>query len=234
MSDEGPRILVVEDEQGMQRYLAVSLKLHGYRPLEACTAEQAAARSATDRPDLMLLDLGLPDGDGLDVIDRVRQWSRLPIVVLSGRAEESDKVQALDRGADDYLTKPFLTGELLARLRVALRHASQRSHAGVDFAFHTGGLRVDLVHRNVFLYGQRVHLTPLEFRLLNALVQHADQIVTHRQLLEEVWGPNCSEERHYLRVAIATLRTKIEVDSSRPEYLLTEPGVGYRLVSTCA
>jgi two-component system KDP operon response regulator KdpE len=230
MADEGPRILVVEDEQEMRRYLCVSLQLSGYRVLEAQTAGEVNPRAATSRPDLILLDLELPDGDGLDVILQIREWSQLPIIVLSGRGRESDKVQALDRGADDYLTKPFNTQELLARIRVALRHASQRRHDGIDFGFQVGELRVDLVHRNVIVRGQRVHFTPIEFRLLSMLVQHADQIVTHRQFLEEVWGPSCVDERHYVRVVMAALRRKIEVDSSQPQYLLTEPGIGYRLI----
>lgn len=229
MSDAGPKILVVEDEQEIRRFLRVSLSHSGYRLVETASAKDAVLQAATQQPDLMILDIGLPDGDGFEVIREVRQWSTMPIVVLSARGQEQDKVRALDEGADDYLTKPFAVGELLARLRVALRHSSQASTSGGSALFELGELHVDVAARQVRLRGQEVHLTPTEFRLLTTLVKHAGKVVTHRQLLKEVWGPDSVHETQYLRVYMAALRQKIEPDSSRPRYLLTEPGVGYRL-----
>ena len=196
---------------------------------EAETAERGVQSAAAEPPDAVILDLGLPDADGLEVIRRLREWSAVPIIVLSARGREADKIAALDGGADDYLTKPFGTGELLARLRVALRHAS-RSEKVDESSFTVGGLRVDLVARRVFIDDAEVHLTPTEYRLLTTLVRHAGKVVTHRQLLKEVWGPDSIEENQYLRVYFGQLRRKIEVDPARPRYLLTEPGVGYRLV----
>jgi two-component system KDP operon response regulator KdpE len=229
MSDAGPKILVVEDEQEIRRFLRVSLSHSGYRLVETASAKDAVLQAATQQPDLMILDIGLPDGDGFEVIREVRQWSTMPIVVLSARGQEQDKVRALDEGADDYLTKPFAVGELLARLRVALRHSAQASTSSGSALFELGELQVDVASRQVRLKGQEVHLTPTEFRLLTTLVKHAGKVVTHRQLLKEVWGPDSVHETQYLRVYMAALRQKIEPDSSRPRYLLTEPGVGYRL-----
>lgn len=230
MSTDGPKVLVVEDEQEIRRFLRVSLGHSGYRLVETASAKDAVLQAATQQPDLMILDLGLPDGDGLDVIREVRQWSAMPIVVLSARGQEQDKVRALDEGADDYLTKPFSVGELLARLRVALHHAAQSSE-GKAAIYDVGDLRVDVASRQVHLKNKEVHLTPTEFRLLATLVKHAGKVVTHRQLLKEVWGPQSVQETQYLRVYMAALRQKIESGDSVPRYLLTEPGVGYRLYS---
>ena len=226
MPTDGPKVLVVEDEQEIRRFLRVSLTHHGYRLLEAESAKDAVLQAATQQPDLMVLDLGLPDQDGLDVINQIREWSAMPIIVLSARGQETDKIDALDRGADDYLTKPFSVGELLARVRVALRHSAQRVAGDGEPVFEAGGLRVDLAARQVFVSGQEVHLTPTEYRLLSILVQHAGKVVTHRHLLKEVWGPDSVHETQYLRVFMAALRHKIETDSAQPRHLLTEPGVG--------
>jgi two-component system, OmpR family, KDP operon response regulator KdpE len=177
----------------------------------------------------MILDLGLPDIDGMEVIRQVREWSRMPIVILSARGQEHQKVDALDAGADDYLTKPFSVGELVARIRVALRHATQGAGESGEPVFISGSLRVDLARRQVFVGDREIHLTPIEYRLLTTLVKYAGRVITHRQLLKEVWGPGNVEETHYLRVYMAQLRRKLETDPARPQYLLTEPGVGYRL-----
>lgn len=224
----GGQILVVEDEEPIRKFLRISLVNHGYRMLEAATAAAGVRQAADHRPDLVILDLGLPDADGVDVIRQIREWSRVPIIVLSARGRESDKIDALDAGADDYLTKPFSVGELLARLRVALRHASQGPDAGPP-VFVTHDLRVDFARRQVFVGEQEIHLTPTEYRLLALLVQHAGKVVTHRQLLRDVWGPDSVRENQYLRVYMGQLRRKLEPDPARPRYLLTEPGVGYRL-----
>ena len=187
------------------------------------------AHAATHNPALIILDLGLPDLDGLDVTRQVREWSEVPILVLSARGQEQDKIAALDAGADDYLTKPFGVGELLARMRVALRHAQQAADTSEVPIFEVGDLKVDLARRRVTVAGEEVHLTPIEYNLLKTLVQHAGKVVTQTQLLKEVWGPAYSAESHYLRVYLSQLRRKIEIDPARPRYLLTEPGVGYRL-----
>jgi two-component system, OmpR family, KDP operon response regulator KdpE len=222
-------VLVVEDEPQLMRFLRATLPAHGYRMLEASSGTQALVEAQTRQPDLVLLDLGLPDFDGLEVTRRIREWSAVPIVVISARGQERDKVQALDAGADDYLTKPFGTEELLARMRVALRHASRVSGAGGDSVYEVGELRVDLAARLVYRRGVEVRLTRTEYRLLAALVQNAGKVLTHRQLLREVWGPGSSDETHYLRVYMAQLRHKLEDDPARPRHLLTETGVGYRL-----
>jgi len=228
MAGDGPKILVVEDEPEIRRFLRVSLVGHDYRFLEAETGREGIRFAAEQQPDLVILDLGLPDVDGLEVIQQIRSWSHMPIVVLSARGQERDKIAALDHGADDYLTKPFGVGELLARIRVALRHAAGDGEAG-EPEFSTGELLIDRAARRVTVGDQEVHLTPNEYRLLTVLAKHAGKVVTHRQLLKEVWGPDSVFETHYLRVYLAQLRRKIEADPARPRYLLTEPGVGYRL-----
>jgi len=225
----GRLVLVVEDEPQVLRFLRASLSAHGYRLAEAATGQQALVEAATRTPDLVLLDLGLPDVDGVEVGRRIREWSAVPIIVLSARGQESDKIKALDAGADDYLTKPFGVGELLARMRVALRHASRVTAGLGETAFETGDLRVDLAARRVFVRGDEVRLTRNEFNLLATLVKHAGKVVTHRQLLQEVWGPGSTGQSHYLRVYMGQLRHKLEEDAARPRYLVTETGVGYRL-----
>ena len=225
-----PLILVVEDESPIRKFLRVSLTNEGYRLDEAETGKQALAKAASQPPDLVILDLGLPDMDGLDVLRNLREWLSAPVIVLSARGREGDKVAALDAGADDYLTKPFGVGELQARLRVAFRHAA---HVGdslkADPKFTVGELTVDLAARRVFVGEREVHLTPLEYKLLTVLVQHAGKVLTHRYLLKEVWGPDQTGEVHYLRVFMAGLRRKLEADPAQPRYLLTEQGIGYRL-----
>jgi two-component system KDP operon response regulator KdpE len=225
----GRLVLVVEDEPQVLRFLRASLSAHGYRLAEAATGQQALVEAATRTPDLVLLDLGLPDVDGVEVARRVREWSAVPIIVLSARGQESDKIRALDAGADDYLTKPFGVGELLARMRVALRHAARVAAGLGESAFESGELRVDLGARRVLVRGEEVRLTRTEFNLLATLAKHAGKVVTHRQLLQEVWGPGSTGQSHYLRVYMGQLRHKLEEDAARPRYLLTETGVGYRL-----
>jgi len=227
MSEPVPSILVIEDEAQMRRFLRASLSSSGYQLIEAETGEDGLTQAAAHNPDLILLDLGLPDLDGLVVTERLRHWAKTPIIVISARGQEQDKIKALDLGADDYITKPFGIGELLARIRVALRHAAKTE--GGDAQFSVGELQVDLSRRQVFVAGEEVHLTPIEYRLLATLVKHAGRVLTHRQLLREVWGPNASDQTQYLRVYMGQLRHKLEQNSSRPRYLLTEPGVGYRL-----
>ncbi|GLH73499.1 DNA-binding response regulator [Geothrix limicola] len=227
MSGPGALILLVEDEPQMRRFLRVSLEGSGYRYLEAATGQEGLSLAAQHRPDVLLLDLGLPDMDGLEVVSRLREWSQIPVIVISARGQESDKVDALDAGANDYLTKPFGTRELLARVRVALRHANPE--AGEQPVFTLGRWRVDLAKRQVFVEDQEVHLTPLEYSLFTTLIRHAGKVVTHRQLLKEVWGGAAGAQPLYLRVYMTQLRHKLEEEPSRPRYLKTEPGVGYRL-----
>lgn len=222
-----PCILVIEDDAPIRKFLRAALTDAGYALEEAETAAQGLRLAAANRPDAVILDLGLPDLDGLEVLKRLRDWYTPPIIVLSARGQERDKVTALDSGADDYLTKPFGIGELLARIRVALRHAS-RQDSSAGSVHEQGDLRVDLEARRVFRAGQEVHLTPIEYRLLTTLIKHAGKVLTHRFLLKEVWGPENLHETHYLRVFMANLRRKLEADSARPVFLLTEPGVGYR------
>ncbi|MGE0554163.1 MAG: response regulator [Gemmatimonadales bacterium] len=228
MASKGPLVLVVDDEQPMRRYLRAALQAAGYQIVEAATARECLAQTAGRNPELILLDLTLPDGDGLELTVELRTITRAPIVVISARGQERDKVAALDRGADDYLTKPFGTSELLARMRAALRHAGKGA-SPEEGEFAAGPLRVDLERRQVFRSGEEVHLTPTEYRLLQVLVRNAGRVVTHRQLLQEVWGANRIGQTQYLRVYLAQLRHKHEADPARPRLLVTEPGVGYRL-----
>jgi two-component system KDP operon response regulator KdpE len=223
-----PLILLVEDDPQIRRFLRAALDAEGYRLLEAVTAEEGSAQAAARQPDLILLDLGLPDRDGLDVIRGVRKWGKIPILVLSARGQEKDKIAALDLGADDYVAKPFAVGELLARIRAALRRSTAAA-PGTMVRF--GAVEVDLDKRVVRVDAQEVHLTPNEYKLLQVLIQHAGKVLTQRQLLNEVWGPQHTEQAQYLRVYIAQLRRKLERNPARPRHLHTEPGVGYRLVT---
>jgi two-component system KDP operon response regulator KdpE len=229
MSDQTlPLILLVEDEPQMRRFLRVALEGSGHRFLEAATAQEGLTLAASHRPQIILLDLGLPDMDGLELTKRLREWCTTPIIVLSARGQETDKIGALDAGADDYLTKPFSTGELLARIRVALRH-ERTPQDGEAPLFCLGRWRVDLARRQVLVDGKEVHLTPLEYKLFTTLIRHAGKVVTHQQLLREVWGGVPGAQPLYLRVYMTQLRHKLEADPSRPRHLQTEPGVGYRL-----
>jgi two-component system KDP operon response regulator KdpE len=227
MSERQPLILIIEDESPMRRFLHVSLSSNGYRVVEAETGADGLSQAAARNPDLVLLDLGLPDQDGLQVTERLREWGKMPIIVISARGQEEDKIKALDGGADDYLTKPFGMGELLARVRVALRH-SATTPVG-DTTFSVGLLKVDLSKRQVFVGEKEIHLTPIEYKLLTTLIQNAGRVVTHRQLLREVWGPGYGDQTQYTRVYMGQLRHKLEQNPSRPLFLITEPGVGYRL-----
>lgn len=229
MPDVAPVVLLIEDEPQMRRFLRAALESHDYRLVEAATAREGVAQATGRNPDVILLDLGLPDADGIDLTRRIREWSATPIIVISARGKEQDKIAALDAGADDYVTKPFGVGELLARLRVALRHATRPADGAAEPVFTVGDLCVDLVHRQVFVGDTEVHLTPTEYKLLGVLVRHAGKVLTHRQLLQDVWGPNAVEHSHYVRVYMTQLRHKLERDATRPKYLLTEPGVGYLL-----
>jgi two-component system KDP operon response regulator KdpE len=224
-----PLVLVIEDEAPMHVFLRATLAANGYRVAEVVSGEHAIAFASSRMPDLVLLDLGLPDLDGVDVIRRLRAFCAAPILVLSARDREQDKVEAMDAGADDYLTKPFGVRELLARLRVALRHAAHPPGSKSEPIFSTGNLRVNRESREVWVDGKAVRLTPIEWRLLAVFVAHAGKVVTRQQLLQEVWGPACAGEIHYLRVYVSHLRRKLEADPTRPHRLLTEPGVGYRL-----
>jgi two-component system KDP operon response regulator KdpE len=233
MTESGPAplVLVIEDEAQIRKFLRASLTAHEYRLEEAETGKQGLLLASTKPPDLVVLDLGLPDMDGLEVTREIRSWSSVPILVLSARGQEQDKVAALDAGADDYLTKPFSVAELAARLRVALRHAT-RTKAGSEVStFQVGDLHVDLGKRLVTVGGEHVHLTPTEYRLLSTLVRHAGKVLTHQMLLKEVWGPADVNEVQYLRVYMAQLRHKLEKDPTQPRFLVTEPGVGYRLAA---
>jgi two-component system KDP operon response regulator KdpE len=225
-----PIVLIIDDEIQMRRLLRVTLEGNGYRVYEAASGQEGLVEAAQRRPDMVVLDLGLPDMDGQAVLQRLREWSEAPVLVLSVREGEEDKVAALDHGADDYMNKPFSTAELLARIRAARRRAQPVADNAV---FHSGHLQVDLSSRLVTVKGKEVKLTPTEYALLRLLVRNAGKVVTHRQILKEVWGPNYGEQTHYLRVYMAHLREKLEDDASRPELLLTEPGVGYRLKAEC-
>jgi two-component system KDP operon response regulator KdpE len=228
MSEPRPHVLVVEDEPEIRRFVRVALEREGYETYEADTVERGAIEAGTRRPDLVVLDLGLPDGNGVDLIRRLRTWSDVPIVVLSARTDEPDKVEALDTGADDYLVKPFGAAELLARVRAQLRRRALGADGETVLEF--GDVRLDRAHRTVERGGEAVHLTPIEYRLLAHLAAHPHRVLTHRQLLQAVWGPGHSEDSHYLRVYMATLRKKIEGDPAKPAHLVTETGIGYRFV----
>jgi two-component system KDP operon response regulator KdpE len=224
MSNE--RVLVVDDEQAIRRFLRVTLSSQAYEVVEATSGQEALSDAATHKPDIVILDLGLPDIDGVEVTRLLRQWTQIPIIILSVRGSERDKIAALDAGADDYLTKPFGVGELLARLRAALRRAAQTTSEPV---FTSGSLKVDLARRLVSVSGREVQLTPTEYELLRVLVTHAGKVLTHHHLLREVWGTEYGEEFHMLHVNISNLRRKIEPDPARPQFIITESGVGYRL-----
>jgi two-component system KDP operon response regulator KdpE len=227
-----PEILVIEDDLQIRRFLRTALIAEHYRLSEAATATEGLLLATERNPDVIVLDLGLPDRDGIEVIRQVRQTKRnLPIIVLSVRSHERDKIAALDTGADDFVNKPFAVGELLARLRAALRRSAEASGQNPPAIFKTGDIEVNFTKRRVIIGGAEVHLTRIEFKLLEMLIRHADQVVTHGQLLNEVWGPNHEDQVHYLRVYMLQLRRKLEGDPTRPRYLRTEPGVGYRLAT---
>ena len=229
MNADHPMILVIEDDAPLRRYLRATLQAYGYGVQEAATGAEGRDLLARTGPDVVLLDLGLPDVDGLDLTREFRGWSQVPIIVVSARGKEEDKIRVLDLGADDYLTKPFGSGELLARIRVALRRGAGPAGAGPEPVVETGPLKVDLANREVYLDGVPVHLSPNEYGLLAALVRNAGKVLTHQQLLQEVWGGMPAAQSTYLRVYMASLRKKLEPDPGRPRLLLTEPGVGYRL-----
>ncbi|KAB0573846.1 two-component system response regulator KdpE [Ideonella dechloratans] len=229
MSEPLPRVLVVEDEADILRFIRLALESQGLEVHTADGLQRGLIEAGTRRPELIVLDLGLPDGDGVDLIRDLRQWSAVPVIVLSARSREADKIAALDAGADDYLVKPFGSGELLARVRAQLRRHSQQGAQGEPVQ-RFGDITVDRVHRSVQRAGEALHLTPIEYRLLTHLLSQPDRVVTHAQLLQAVWGPGHREDTHYVRVHMANLRKKIEADPSRPQHLLTETGVGYRLV----
>lgn len=224
-----PRILIVEDEAPIRRFLEACMTADEATWLEATTAEEAIKGVARSAPDLVLLDLGLPDRDGLDVLAEIRTWSQVPVIVLTARGMERDKVAALDAGADDYVTKPFSVPELMARIRVALRRGTQQT--ATEPTFEAGGLRLDFVARTVTVDGQEVRLTPIEYRLLALLARHAGRVLTHRQMLVEVWGPAYADATHTLRVHMASIRQKVERDATHPTFIRTETGVGYRLIA---
>ena len=228
MTSERPVVLVIEDEPQIRKFLRASLDAQGFSVELAESGEQGLVMAANRRPEAIVLDLGLPDLDGVEVIRRLREWSRVPIIVLSARAQEDDKIHALDAGADDYVVKPFAVGELLARLRVALRHAATANGTGAPASIEAGELKIDLGARRISVSGKEVHLTPTEYRLLAELAKHAGKVLTQRYLLKEVWGPGYVERPHYLRIYMANLRRKLEADPAQPRRLLTETGVGYR------
>jgi len=227
VTTEGARVLVVDDERQIRRMLRAALEGYGFNIAEAASGREGLSQTSIFHPDLIVLDLGLPDIDGIEVIKNLRDWTQIPIIVLSVREHEDDKIKALDAGADDYVTKPFSMGELLARLRVALRRAAKSDDEPI---LTFGELSIDFARRNVIMRGEEVKLTPTEYEVLKYLVQQAGRVVTHRQLLRAIWGSNFQEESQYLRVYIGQLRRKIESDPSQPTYIITEPGVGYRLV----
>lgn len=227
MADNAPSVVIVEDEKQIRRFLRTALENEGCRVFEAENCEQGLIEAGTRKPDLIILDLGLPDRDGVEFIRDLRNWTTVPVLILSARGDETDKVVALDAGADDYLTKPFGMAELLARLRVLLRRQARSGAGEPELSF--GEVRVDLSRRQVWRAGEQVHLTPLEYRLLSSLLANAGKVVTQRHLLREIWGPSYAESGHYLRIYVGRLRQKLEIDPARPRHFLTETGVGYRL-----
>ena len=229
MSQSVPTVVVIEDDPQMRRFLRTGLAANGFQVFEAETGQRGLIEAGTRKPDLVILDLGLPDTDGVAVVRSLREWSTLPVIILSARSAEEDKIQALDAGADDYLTKPFGIGELLARLRVALRHSARTGDGPDSEIYRSGRLKVDLEKRLVYVDDQEIHLTPIQYRLLSVLVRHAGRVMTQRQLLHQVWGPSSTDNAHYLRIYMSQLRRKLEADPAKPEFLLTESGVGYRL-----
>ncbi len=229
MTEKGPLILVIEDEAPIRRFLKLTLEDHGYVFKEALSGKEGLAKTANEQPDLVVLDLGLPDIDGLAITKQIREWSNVPIIVLSAREKEKDKVEALDAGADDYLTKPFGVAELLARIRVALRNACRIGSDKHESVVEFGHIRVDMTHRQVFSHEQEIHLTRIEYKLLVTLLKHAGKVLTHNQLLKEVWGTGYGQESNYLRVYMGHLRRKLEENPAQPRYFITEVGVGFRL-----
>lgn len=229
MANPKPVVVIIEDDPQMRRFLRTSLGSQGFQVHEAETGQRGLVEAGVRKPDIIILDLGLPDMDGVEVVKTLREWTRLPIIIVSARSAEQDKIEALDAGADDYLTKPFGIGELMARIRVAWRRSMVGLENRPDEIFAFGKLKVDLAKRMVYLSEEEVHLTPIEYRLLSVLVKNAGKVLTHRQLLKEVWGPTHVEDSHYLRIYMSQLRQKLEADPTKPQYLITESGVGYRL-----
>jgi len=222
-------ILIIEDEQEIRKFLSFSLESNGYKPFSATSGHEGLQQLALIRPELVILDLGLPDSDGQEIIQRIREWSQLPIIVLSARGQEQDKIKALENGADDYLTKPFSLGELLARIKVALRHVQRLKDTG-ESCYEVNGLKVDFVARRITLSGDEIHLTPTEYKLLTVLVKNAGKVVTHHHLLREVWGKYSAEHNTYLRIHTQHLREKLKDDALNPRFIITEPGIGYRFM----
>ncbi len=228
MTDKGLRVLVIDDEPQIRKLLKVSLAAHGYDVYEATSGADAVIQAVNIKPDLIILDLGLPDMDGKEVVRRLREWSDIPILILTVRDQEKEKIDALDSGADDYITKPFSIGELLARIRVSMRRSA---HTEDEPVIHCGDLSIDLAQRRVTVNAQEIKLTPTEYDILKILAQNSGKVLTHRQLLKAVWGNTYSEDTHYIRVYIGQLRRKIETNPTQPKYIITESGVGYRLMT---
>jgi two-component system KDP operon response regulator KdpE len=229
MTQASPVIVVIEDDPAIRLFLRTGLGVNGFKVFEADSGRQGIIEAGIRKPDLIILDLGLPDMDGVDVIKTIREWSVMPIIILSARSTEQNKIDALDAGADDYLTKPFGLGELLARIRVEMRHSVSSPAQDQSGVFNTGALKVDLLKRQVIVDDREVHLTPIQYRLLSVLIKNAGKVLTHQYLLKEVWGPSYKDNSHYLRIYMSQLRQKLETDPTQPQYLLTESGVGYRL-----
>ena len=227
MSDKGMRVLVVDDEPQIRKLLRVALEAYGYTLAEAASGREGVRQAAMFKADLAIVDLGLPDIDGKAVIRQIRDWSAMPIIILTAREQEQEKIEALDAGADDYVTKPFSMGELMARMRVCLRRTTSNESEPVLVC---GGLTVDLLQRRVNVDGREVKLTPTEYEIMKLMIQHAGRVLTHKQLLKAVWGSACSEDTHYIRIYMGQLRRKIEKDPAQPRYIITESGVGYRLM----
>jgi len=229
MAKTDPVIIVIEDDPPIRRFLRTGLSTQGFSVFEADTGKKGIDEAGVRKPDLVILDLGLPDMDGVDVIKAIRAWSDMPIIIVSARSSEQHKIDALDAGADDYLTKPFGFDELLARIRVALRHSTRSMGQIQADVFITANIKVDLVNRLVSVDNEEIHLTPIQYRLLTVLIKHASKVLTHQQILKEVWGPSYLENAHYLRIYMSQLRQKLEADPTQPKFLLTESGIGYRL-----